>query len=307
MILLGGVATVSLALSVFLSVFKNPEVRFWSELLEKKDREIASISGQKIVFIGGSSCTFSVNPAIINEGNLPPAYNYGGSLFMGASYIFEKAKRHIHRDDILVVGFEPEILEGLDGSKSYPLGNRLCIYETDWKTGRRLSGEDRGLGEWTSVIRPGLRNMMVMAGRKIQGGRPYAYTMEDWQGGGRLELSKVEFVMPPRVENTALDLEPAGEAFLREISRWCEDEGVRCVYTIPWQGTQQQIVKEREAERRDFLEEISATMPVLPDPRAGVLTGMEGFADSEYHMGAELSAERSRFLRAALEAFLIKE
>ncbi|MDF1712572.1 MAG: hypothetical protein P1U90_10070, partial [Akkermansiaceae bacterium] len=64
---IGGAVLLGLLAAVRISTFDNPEVVFWAKFFEQKDREITAIERPKIVFVGGSSCTFSVDPEIVGE------------------------------------------------------------------------------------------------------------------------------------------------------------------------------------------------------------------------------------------------
>lgn len=299
--------TIGFIVGAIMSIYSNSEVRFWAEFMSLKDHEIENLDSPKIIFVGGSSCTFSVDAPLISERMGRPAYNYGGSAFMGVRYMFERTKKHLKKGDILVVGYEPAILEGMDGSKSYPLGPRMCLFERDLKMAEKIKTEMGGRRELLDAMRPGLRTSVVILGRKVSGGRPYAYSKEDYREGGRLELGSVEYKVPLRDELNAVELDRLAIEFLESVVFYCEGIGVRCVYTIPWQATKPHLVDDLRKNRKEYLENINRVMPVVIDPKFGVISGDEGFSDSEYHLGPILSQNRSEFLANQLESLLKKQ
>ena len=286
-----------------ISTFDNPEIVFWVKFFEQKDREIAAIETPKIVFVGGSSCTFSVDPEIVGKGTGMPAYNYGGIAYMGPRYMFARVKKHLKRGDVLVVGYEPGILKGIDGQIAYSLGRRMTLYNSEYDLLPEVSTPEKNFQRWMEVVRPGLKVAMVSLGRSIQDGRPYAYTNDDQKGGGRLELGQIEYQRAARQELDILPLEEPAVDFLHEVASFCQAQEILCVYTIPWQATDPAYVDENRNVKAKFLAEVGAVIPCLDDERVGVIAGMEGFLDTDYHLGAEMSRKRSEFLAAKLERF----
>lgn len=293
-----------LFVSVRISIFDNQEVIFWAQFFDQKDDEIVAIEPSKIVFVGGSSCTFSVDPEIIETKTGMPAYNYGGIAFMGPRYMFTRVKTHLKSGDVLVVGYEPEILKGIDGKKSYPLGRKIPIYNGEYDHLTKVSTSKKNYQRWMEALRPGLRLSMVSFVRNMQGGRPYAYTSDDKKEGGRLELGQIEYQLPARKGLEILPIEKPAIVFMREIVAFCRKNGITCVYTIPWQGTDPEYVALNRNVRQEFLDDLGTIIPCLHDPAVGVIEGLEGFSDSEYHLGAEMSRKRSNFLATKLAQFL---
>lgn len=300
---IGGALFLGLLVAVRISTFGNPEVVFWAKLFEEKDREISVIVKPKIVFVGGSSCTFSVDPEIVGERTGMSAYNYGGIAYMGPRYMFARVKEHLKAGDVLVVGYEPEILKGIDGEKAYPLGRRMALYNSELDLLPVLWTPEKNFQRWMEAVRPGLRVTVVSLGRALRGGRPYAYTPDDQKRGGRLELGKMEYQLPARKELGILPLEKSAIVFMRELVAFCQKNDITCVYTIPWQATDPAYVEENRKKRAEFLAEVGTVIPCLEDERVGVIAGMEGFSDSEYHLGPEMSRKRSEFLSTKLEKF----
>lgn len=299
-------AMIGSVISILLTVVFNPEVEFWSERFESKDKEISVIAEPKVIFIGGSSCTFSVDPDTVDDIIGRPSYNFGGSAYMGAPYMFERVKPHIGKGDIVVVGYEPEILRNFGRFNYSPLGPRMAVRDMDLEIATELGLGVDTLPEWFKILRPGLRNTVVIAGRLVKGGKAYTYGSEDLKSKGRIELQKIEYRIGPQRELEFNDLEDGVVRFLGEVMKFCESKGAHCIYTIPWQGTDVNFVGENREIRKRFLSEISRIMPVIPDSSVGVISGDKGFSDTAYHMGAELSIARSTFLGKEL-AKLIEE
>jgi hypothetical protein len=290
--------------SARISIFDNPEVKFWAQFFEEKDDEVSFLESPKIVFVGGSSCTFSVDSKIIEEKTGWPAYNYGGIAFMGPRYMFTRVKEHLKAGDVLVIGYEPEILKGIDGEKSYPLGRKIPLVTGEYTQISEVSTSKKNFQRWMEAVRPGLRLSMVSLVRFLIGGRSYAYTSDDKKEGGRLELGQIDYQLPARKKLEILPLEKPAIDFMREVVAFCRKKEVTCVYTIPWQGTSSDYVAINRKVRQEFLAELGVIISFLHDPEAGVIEGLEGFSDSEYHLGAEMSRKRSNFLGESLEKFL---
>lgn len=301
---IGLTVLLGLFVSVRISIFDNPEVIFWAQFFEEKNEEMAAMDSSKIVFVGGSSCTFSVDPIIIEAKTGMPAYNYGGIAFMGPRYMFTQVKEHLKAGDVLVVGYEPEILKGIDGQKSYPLGRKIPLFTGEYSYVPEVTTSKKNFQRWMEAVRPGLRLSMVSFVRALKGGRPYAYTSDDKKGSGRLELGQIDYQLPARKKLEILPLEKPALDFMREVVAFCRKKGVTCVYTIPWQATSSDYVAINRKVRQEFLAELGVIIPFLHDPEAGVIEGLEGFSDSEYHLGAKMSRKRSNFLGESLDKFL---
>jgi hypothetical protein len=145
---------------------------------------------------------------------------------------------------------------------------------------------------------------MVSFVRSLKGGRQYAYTSDDKMEKGRLELAQIDYQLPARKKLEILPLEKPAADFMSDIVTFCREKKIKCVYTVPWQATDPDYVALNREVRKEFLAELSTIIPCLDDPQAGVIEGLDGFSDSEYHLGAEMSRKRSKFLGESLSQFL---
>ena len=271
--------------------------------MDQKDVELSELEGKKILFVGGSSTTFSVDPLIIGEEVGLVSYNYGGSAQMGPDYVFERAKKHLKSGDVLVIGIEPESLNGLDSKAGYALGKRLAVRNRDLALAKTITGESP-VQEWMAALRPGMRDVIVSTARRIKGGRPYAYTMDDSKPKGRLELAEIEFRLPPVKFSGTEFIDDSGLRLLEDIANYAYTNGLQVVYAIPWKGVESDMKAAEAVLRKQFLARVETVLPVLKDESLGLVDGLNGFSDTHYHMEAELSAKRSHFLADALRRFL---
>ena len=291
-------------LSYLITVGLNPEVKFWEDLMSHKDRELEKMQGERVIFAGDSSCTFSVDPTVVGEHMNRDCYNYGGSAFMGPKFMFERVKPHLRSGDTLVISYIPKILFGLDGGKDFPLGKRMALRSKNYEMMKILSHKREPLRDWMQTIRPGMRTSLVFIARKFSKGRPYAYTLDDYRPLGRLELS-VTASRSKAVEKFDLIYpDESGEEFLKEVVKHCEEIGVEVYYSMSWEGTRPEVMNENRESRQYFLNRIEPFMSIIPDESLGVLEGFDGFSDTEMHMGPKLSKKRSLFLGETLKSIL---
>lgn len=298
------------ALSLYLTVPANPEVKFWRHAIERRDAEIAAVRASRpgtpvILFTGGSSTAFSIDPRIIEETCLLPAFNLGLPVSAGAPYLLHQAFKRTQPGDILVVCLEADILASGGEMQASPLAFSLSLLDHDPTGADGGATLDEGLAprELLNLPRPGARYLSTLAARIVTG-KDYRYTLSDIRYHGRIETPISDPTIAPLEKATQRHLHPDGAALLRKLSAAAKPRGVRLFYSMPWRWTLADHADAwREANLR-FLNEIGEIIPILDDGTRGVGTQREHFSDSVQHLTAAGSAERTKALAGALRPML---
>ena len=297
-------ALVSVALGFYLSsklvTDWNPEFYFWRDCIEQKRSGLSKLQSENdkvVIFSGGSTCSFSIDPAALDE-TFPPSYNLGGAVPMGAEYILSISMAGARPGDTIALALEPIFLTTDKGAKSKTLG--VSLGNWDFQNGtleKRIS--------WDELImkrRPGARFVVTVFGRKIMGLPSYRYHMDNFQAGGLLTTeyrdrsNHFPGPLPPQ------HLSKEGIEILENLFEQARAKEVRLIYTIPWTLTDAKLADHDRAVNRVLLREIEAYMPVIEDPYYGVHTEPKYFADSFNHLTQEGAAARTKALAPSLKA-----
>ena len=283
----------------------NPEVEFWAELSEVRDYELSEIrsnGGGVILFAGGSSCAFSVDPVIIKEETGRSAYNLGGVAGAGSRYLIDQAMRRAEAGDLLILALEPHFLREDRREKSTQLGMALSAHSGELSQaagGETFSGEVT-CREYLRSMRPGARYFSTWMGKLMAGGVTYRYTMKDRRCGGRLEtaIRKDHYYSEPILSSS---LTAEAVMMLETTCEVAARKGVLIAYSLPWSYTNIEYVDHNREANRLLVEEVSEIMPVLSDTDFGACPEQAYFADSEYHLTAAGSEARSRAIARGIQ------
>ncbi|WP_193211697.1 hypothetical protein [Luteolibacter marinus] len=304
-------AVVAFAAGAWLLVRENPEAEFWAELRGRQDQELAELRSARpaepvLLFAGGSSCAFSVDPGIITAGTGMGAVNFGTSAWSGPKYYVAEVFRRANPGDRVVLGIESNFLTEPGLMEPTPLGLALAWGEgdPDAAVGGPFFGDSLGIREHAGLLRPGARFLVTWLAKRIAGGERYYYSMADLRPGGRLETRRGHPGGKGDPEIHPGSLTPEAKDFLEAVARRSRESGVGMVYTLPWYFTAPESAEANREARRQLLTEIAAIMPVLDDPMLGVCTEPGWFADTNFHLTATGSEKRSRFLAGALASWL---
>ena len=306
------VAVLSWLLGAWIVVKGNPEVRFWvaayeARLLELRDERVGEDETvPHVLFTGGSSCAFSVDPEIIEERTGRPAYNLGGPAAAGMPFLVDLALQEAKSGDVLVLALERHFLAEPDRVHPTRLGIACAV-----DMGRKDLVEG---GDWVPYrlpphriadeMRPGLRFLSTLGGKMLLRRDPYRYEMDDLRARGRMETDyrdqwKRAVGQPPE-----LSLSAEGREFLSAARDEAAGRGVTICYSLPWLFTEERWVDANRARHKELLNQVAAIVPVLEDRAFGVRSNPDDFSDSEYHLTAEGSRERSSRLAEGLLQFL---
>jgi hypothetical protein len=305
------VACLAFVAGALLGVKWNPEAEFWDELGRRQSQGVLELRGKHpdsplILFTGGSSCAFSVDPAIVTAATGRPAWNLGTSAWAGPKYYVDRSFRQARAGDIVVLGIEPNFMTEAGLLEPGPLGVALA-----WRSGdpaAAAGGESFGGSlsprQQAGLLRPGARYLVTWAAKAVAGGERYHYTLADLRDGGRLETSRGH---PSSRGDAAVHpsaLTPEGRDFLTSIEALARRREIRVVYALPWYFTAEESVEANREGRARLLAEIAAILPVLEDPALGVQSDPALFSDTNFHLTAEGSKARSGELGRSLARWL---
>jgi hypothetical protein len=298
-------ALAAYALSLYLTVPANPEVKFWHEVMIRRDAEIAETRknqpGSPIIFFtGGSSTAFSIDPKIIEETCNLPAFNLGLPVAAGGEYLIHQALRQTRRGDILVLCLEPDIL-GITTPEPSPSKFSFAMAAVGGHIGDAAGGTtyhtSLSLRDSLSLARPGAGYLATLAGR-VASGRGYRYKLADIRYRGRIE-TPVGGASPADIRSTSR-LSPYGEKLLTLAKLAAEARGVRLLYAMPWHFTVPSGLEESRRNQRELTTQIHTIIPTVDDGFTGAADNPAWFSDSAQHLTADGSAERTQALAKAL-------
>ena len=281
----------------------NPEFQFWHECITKKRTDLAYLQeshDRVVIFSGGSTCAFSIDPPTLAQKASIPAYNLGGAVPMGARYLMFMAMEEARSGDILVMGLEPLFLTTDEGAEEKALG--ISLVAADSQNGTPVMA----LG-WDDLLlkrRPGAQFMATFWAKKIMKYPGYRYNMGGFREGGRIStdyrLEKVvpKGVLPPQ------KLSEQGIDLLKDITKRAKDKGVKLLYTLPWTFTLKEFADHNRALNQDLLRQIEEFMPVIDDPFLGVHTEESFFADTSNHLTDEGAKARSEAISPSLKKLI---
>lgn len=308
--LLALVAATAFAAGRWMVTAANPEVAFWSGVIAKRDVELAGLRAKRpgegvVLFTGGSSCAFSVDPPRVAEVIGRPCFNLGGVARAGANYLIHEALKRSQPGDLLVLALEPHFITEEGRSRPTQLGLAMSLEAGDsaGAAGGESFGRTVSWREQANLLRPGARYFGTWSAKLATGKLGYRYTMDDLRPGGRLETpvrtaSLFSAALPARV------LTEEGKDMLRRVAEVARRKNVAVVYSLPWAYTDPQFLEQNRAMNRNLMQEVATLMPVLDDPAFGTCAEKGFYADSEYHLTAEGSHARSLAVAAGLKANL---
>ncbi len=274
----------SYLLAVVYSLWINPEVRFWKAAYQRKlawANQLSSSGMPKLVFIGGSSCTFQIDAGLLTaEGQ--PSVNMGMHAGMGSIAIAACGLSAAEPRDTIIWALEPGLL--IKSPEITPLGYQV-ILSTGIIFRSGLVRTAIGVLDWSKIpgaLRPGIGNISAMLGKALARRPLYRYRILDIYPGGALSTEvrmKVEPFQPQ-------PLHPNQESlmWLKVILDNSRDLGMNSHYLIPLL-----LFTEKEKTRaikfnQDYLHKIELTLPVIHDSHSGVDTDDCMFADTSLHL-----------------------
>lgn len=299
------------AVGAYLAIPANPEVRFWREVVELREAEIETVRKQApptpiIFFTGGSSCAFSIDPAIIEQSCGLSAFNLGLPVAGGGKYLVHQALAQAREGDILAVCLEPDILshyieDGRPTKFSFIMSSAAGTPSE--ASGGETFGQSPAIRDYLNFSRPGPAYLSTLAAKMIVG-RGYRYTTHDIRYRGRVETSLRDDGMRAGGISKATRLSADGRVFLETIIQVAFKRHVTVVYSMPWHFTAEESLIECRINHQSLMNDIRTIMPAIDDGFAGAVSDASYFSDTPLHLSAAGAAHRSRALGAVLSNWL---
>jgi hypothetical protein len=279
----------------FYSLHFNPDVTYYRhgyllkhQWAEKMTRE----HGAKTIVYGGSSCEFSIDGERLLSNFSEPVVNYGGHAGMGAVMLTEAALSDVRRGDTLIVALEPGLL-------TQPLGNEpilaaqfsFAMHHPNWVLHPTLGVGRENWFQAAASLRPGGYLAFTMLGKWLRGQPSYRYQVSDFHPSGWAET-------PVRVPMTIApghgpELSEGGRQLLSNLSRWCQTNGVRVAYALPWAYCPPNEIANYRKLNAEFLADIMTILPVLRDDSLGADPDAGDYADTGWHLTRTAAERRS--------------
>lgn len=292
-------------IGLYLIVPANPEVKFWREVIGRREREIASVRKNQpdtpiIFFTGGSSTAFSIDPEIIEKACGLPSFNLGLPVAAGAEYLLHQALEQTLAGDILVFCIEPDILattapEPSPSKFSFAMA-AVSGRVTDAAGGATFDATP-SLPEYLSLSRPGAGYLATFMAKSATG-KGYRYNIADIRYRGRIE-TPIRKAKPAAARGSSR-LSPYGRNLLTRANSAARARGVILLYAMPWHFTATSGVDSSRLAQARLNQDIQKIIPTVDDGFAGVADNPAWFSDSPQHLTAEGSKLRSQVLAAAL-------
>jgi hypothetical protein len=293
-------------LAAYTSIPANPEIKFWHNVDQLRNREIAAVRlsqpAKSIVFFtGGSSCAFSIDPEIIENRCGMPAFNLGLPISGGPKYLLHQALEKTRKGDILVVILEPDTLTYTYSYKPSQFGFAMAVSDKDPAAAGGGSSFDASLGlrDYLNLSRPGPNYFAVWLAKALTT-KKYRYQDSDIRYHGRIETPVTDPALPRASRKSVTQLCPTGRALLTTLQQVAAAKGVSLLYSMPWLLNAEDSAEHNRTANLKILESINSVIPVIDDGFQGVATDPTHFSDSGLHLSFTGSVLRSNALADSL-------
>lgn len=299
----------------FLSLVVDPEARYWRAVARERSHDLGAIresnaEGPTIFVGGGSSCSFSVHPDVLEEVTGLPAVNVGGSAAMGYRYLAWLATKDAREGDVVILHLEPDIVRGRE-----KWGSSLAakVDAPRWTESDRKGAFARNAFEnpWTdrlSSLKPGAKFLGTLSMKILSGRDLYRYKVEDILPRG---------VVTTRNREPNADIEPFAPmahwldeeamADLDYLADYARERKILLFFTLPWEAFREEAIKRQRVEHAAYLRKVSEALPVLVDEKMGAVSDNSMFLDTGFHLTLEAGRMRTKELGEALKRALEKE
>jgi hypothetical protein len=270
----------------FYTLHLNPEVNHYraGEIIKRAwAAQMTREHGAKIVAYGGSSCEFSIDGERLLANYGQPVVNDGRHAGMGAVMLTESVLGELRRGDTLIITLEPGLLAGqLKEEPALAVQFSFGMHHPEWMLHPVL---DVGRVNWfraATALRPGGYHVFTLLGKWMRGQPLYRYQNSDYNRSG---WARTAVRLPLTGEiGEAPHLSADVRILLANLSRWCQTNGVRVAYSLPWLYCSPERLRLCQKQNAEFLIEIMAFVPVLRDPALGADPDASDFADTPLHL-----------------------
>lgn len=309
--ILAGIAfLVAVSMSYYYNEKLNPEVRFWNAAIENKFDYYSTLNEKKetYVFVGGSSCNFSINPELLNNKFGIQAINMGIHAGAGRALQLELGLQVLKPRDTLVLAMETTFWSSQNVSKQEAFGSKL------YHSNKRFFQKSQQVDElgipfernfWD--LRPGGRHLLTRSVLMAAGKESYRYREEDLRPGGFIIFDRPWPELLPSNQRVSGPLSEAAKELLKSTLRMASENQFSVLVTIPWRLVKEEHLEDYRKSVEKLVSEIEVYCPVIADRRSGALSDPSYFSDSSWHLSVKATVERNTELGAALISQKIDE
>ncbi len=296
-LLLIAVAGATIALAITYTVHINPEVALYRHAAEVKRAWLAHIDqrpGPRYLVFGGSSCATSIMGHRLEERYQLRVANLGLQAGMGATLLTRYALKQARPGDILIMAVEPGLLTASLSTPSLGKQFALTTGNSDLLNAHSYSEKVSNL----LALRPGGYHVFTLLGKLLSHQALYRYAPGDFDVSGYQQVTErraFEVNSPGPIH-----LSPDARHLLETLRSTCAQRQLGLVYALPWTYA---LPEQEQAARKnnlDFLLQVARFMSVLPDPKLGIWSAREFYADTFLHLTPEGAAQRTDALARAL-------
>ena len=298
-----GVAT-----SIFYQGRVSPEVSFWRKAVASKFQYLETLDPEtpKVVFVGGSSCSFSINVELLHDEYQIQSLNCGLLAGAGRDLQLDLGLTTLNKGDVLVLAFETHDWGNNDVSFQTPMGSQLWFTAVEpyaKKSSLAKIGREPHY-QWRD-LRIGGMHATTMGLKAALGRSLYRYSPDDIQPGGYLTTSYRDAAFGPHSRFSETTLSAQMKEFLLETRSELAERDIHLVVTFPWYFMTPEVASKQREEWRQLAEEMAVYVTVLKDPNWGVSTDEEDFADTAWHLSKEGALARTSVVGKELQSFLV--
>lgn len=288
------------------TLWVNPEIQFWKGAAQKKldwCEKIRAKHGYVIGVVGGSSTTFGVDAAWIENNYALPVANLGLVAGAGADACAGFGLAALQRGDTLIASLEPGLLMDDEGTTT-AMGTQLAYAfglprMVDWDNKRPLYEQATDIFS----LQPGGRNLVTMAGKLLFRMPLYRYDLKDTQSGGLQvtdERRPFDQILVTDQKPAEMSLSASGRKFLEKLKRIADARGIKVFYLLPWAYSHPNQASQARKINARFLDQVEQILPVLREGNIGIHEIRNEFADTAMHLTAQGALKRSEILSKIL-------
>lgn len=294
---------VAIVASYYYNRNLNPEVQFWNAAIENMFAYSNTLDEEEdtYVFVGGSSCSFSINPELLDSEFGIQAVNMGIHAGAGRALQLELGLQILKPGDTLVLAMETTFWSSERVSNREALGAKL-YFSNNHLFGKKQQVSSLGIDPQWSVldIRPGGRHLSTRSILMAMGREPYRYRKDDLRPGGFITFERPWPGLRPSNQRVNGPLSEAAKEFLKSILEIASENHFSVLVTIPWMFVEERFLQRYQNSIEHLVREIELYCPVIADPRNGAVSDPLYFSDSSWHLSSKAAVERNMGLGATL-------
>ncbi len=305
LLILSGALVAAFALAFVYTCFISPEPDGVTEAKLKMFQKLEAEHHDemsKVVFAGGSSCSFSIMPKTLRDDFGIRAINVGIGADEGSPMAINLALQYCKQGDTLVVALEG-YAPGPLGFTHTPTGSQSIMRLQLSGLWNPVDGESCGFPIFVNPAhhRPTLRYWITLAGKIVLGQEINRYSVDDLGYGGHMTTAFRE-EEPKRATGGRQPhpLSARTKEQFRKLAKYCDENDITLYFSIPWILTAPDAVGDIRAYNLHIAQQLSEFAPVLYDPNLGAHSDRDLFADTWLHLNEQGSLIRTRIVGESL-------